>query len=692
MVRGIINLALGLLVCSSNVLANSACYSSELSKTYSHCSLPVLTHVGEFTSLMKLVGNDASVNSFCQSLPPSYRYNQNNCPQAMKKMAYDKVKSFCGCIKSMCMPTQCGYGSSKCPKAPCGNSCADLKTDSSNCGNCGVKLLKCQYGQTCQSSSCKQPCPYGKPDQCPDPNKYGALTCTNKQTDCENCGQCGSKCNNGQTCKNGKCVFKAPTCPADKPLSCTTGSTTTCVDPKSPDTCGSCTNKCTSPKTSCDGTTCTCPTETTTCGSLCCSSGQTCTAGKCVTPPPPCTPCGSYCCDTATELCYTVGNTHYCQPTSSTCTSTQTKCGNSCCDNASETCGSNQNCQPKVITPICSSTQTLCGTTCCDNTSQTCGSDLTCQPKITTPTCSSTQTLCGTTCCDNNSQTCASDMTCQPKVTTPTCSSTQTQCGTTCCNNDDQTCASDSTCQSKVDCMGMGPLCGSACCPSGNTCGPNNVCQAPGTCIATGSTQLCSRASTSLQCCSGLCASENSDTPFGTCYCEVTGGGCSADNNCCDGICSDGVCTSPTAPSGCKEGTTACGTSCVCGDNLTCDIPFATTCSAGTTACGTNCCSSSQTCSFDLTCEDTCSAGTTLCGINCCSSDQTCSSSLTCQDPAPTCGTGTTACGSNCLKSGVRHSRCHVPIGPDDVRISSYLQSARNVPMRLELGLLLEPM
>lgn len=54
---------------------------------------------------------------------------------------------------------------------------------------------QCKYGEDCQYGQCKPVCPADKPDQCPNPQKYGALECTNKQKDLKNCGQCGTKVN-----------------------------------------------------------------------------------------------------------------------------------------------------------------------------------------------------------------------------------------------------------------------------------------------------------------------------------------------------------------------------------------------------------------------------------------------------------------------------------------------------------------
>lgn len=129
----------------------------------------------------------------------------------------------------------------------CGLGCADFRSDSQNCGACGVA---CQSLQICQDSSCqcrpgsvrcgascvittsdRQNCgacgtaclvDAGTPEvcelghcraQCTQPGLTNCSGgCVNLQTDAVNCGQCGRACLAGQSCRAGSCssdVFAA---------------------------------------------------------------------------------------------------------------------------------------------------------------------------------------------------------------------------------------------------------------------------------------------------------------------------------------------------------------------------------------------------------------------------------------------------------------------------------------------------
>ncbi|HEX4803168.1 MAG TPA: MXAN_6577-like cysteine-rich protein, partial [Myxococcaceae bacterium] len=127
----------------------------------------------------------------------------------------------------------------------CGAGCADFRSDSLNCGACGVA---CQSLQICQDSTCQcrpgsvlcggscvvttsdQNCgACGRSCQLPDggpavctPNPDGGLPeclaqctpdltncaggCVNLQSDLFNCGQCGKLCLDGQSCRAGSCT------------------------------------------------------------------------------------------------------------------------------------------------------------------------------------------------------------------------------------------------------------------------------------------------------------------------------------------------------------------------------------------------------------------------------------------------------------------------------------------------------
>lgn len=57
---------------------------------------------GENTALMKMIGNDPSVQRYRRSLPSSNRFDNSKYTQAIKTMSYSKVKTFYRYVKSMC--------------------------------------------------------------------------------------------------------------------------------------------------------------------------------------------------------------------------------------------------------------------------------------------------------------------------------------------------------------------------------------------------------------------------------------------------------------------------------------------------------------------------------------------------------------------------------------------------------------
>src|SRR5690606_22684641 len=105
----------------------------------------------------------------------------------------------------------------------CGESCVDLRTDTSNCGQC---FVSCAAGQRCHDGSCT-PCPEG-------------LTlcdgvCTDLTSDADHCGACGARC-------AGACVDSSCRLPCPAPMLDCGGS---CLDPRfDPANCGDCGMAC----------------------------------------------------------------------------------------------------------------------------------------------------------------------------------------------------------------------------------------------------------------------------------------------------------------------------------------------------------------------------------------------------------------------------------------------------------------
>jgi hypothetical protein len=110
----------------------------------------------------------------------------------------------------------------------CGGDCADISTDSYNCGGCG---LACPGGTTCVAGRCGTGCATGAVD-CNG-------TCYDPLTAAAACGGCGKACGDGQYCRFGNCVAEM----------CGWGDTwcpgSDCVNlPSSPNNCGACGAQC----------------------------------------------------------------------------------------------------------------------------------------------------------------------------------------------------------------------------------------------------------------------------------------------------------------------------------------------------------------------------------------------------------------------------------------------------------------
>lgn len=150
-----------------------------------------------------------------------------NCGSCGNKCGLNETCKNGTCTEDTCDPA-CGEGL-RC----CGGTCVDTKTDPNNCGFCGnvcdpetsdscvggqcscMGALECRSGQKC----------------CP------GIGCRNITSDTTNCGDCGIRCNMGESCIDGQCMCgSSPACAENE--ACCSGM---CMDISSdPNNCGGC--------------------------------------------------------------------------------------------------------------------------------------------------------------------------------------------------------------------------------------------------------------------------------------------------------------------------------------------------------------------------------------------------------------------------------------------------------------------
>jgi hypothetical protein len=168
------------------------------------------------------------------------------------------------CSGGVCAAT-CPCGSTVCSAPavccdPANSVCADLSSDSQNCGTCGHA---CTAPFTCVGGACAcngVVCAAG--DAC------CSTGCRNLDDDPQNCGTCGNACGAGSTCVGGVCICGSVSCAAGQ-ICCAS----TCVDPQTSSTnCGACGNACQRGE-SCSGAMCSCGPSHCVGNETCCSDG-----------------------------------------------------------------------------------------------------------------------------------------------------------------------------------------------------------------------------------------------------------------------------------------------------------------------------------------------------------------------------------------------------------------------------------
>lgn len=87
----------------------------------------------------------------------------------------------------------------------CNNQCTSIRTDSRNCGRCGVV---CSPGMSCQNGNCRVNCTANQAS-CQD-------GCFNLTSDAKHCGSCTNSCPRGLICERSTCA--APPTPMLVPV------------------------------------------------------------------------------------------------------------------------------------------------------------------------------------------------------------------------------------------------------------------------------------------------------------------------------------------------------------------------------------------------------------------------------------------------------------------------------------------
>jgi hypothetical protein len=154
------------------------------------------------------------IDGKCGCLPPltdcdgkcrDTRYDENNCGACRNECGTSptdcdpkRPNTDYGCGESACGKVQCKGGFGDCnhdlntaysDKGCLSDGCeTDLRTDTNNCGSCGVK---CAPGQECRDDGdgpqCLEPCAKANLTQC----QFG---CVDLLSDKSNCGMCGNMC------------------------------------------------------------------------------------------------------------------------------------------------------------------------------------------------------------------------------------------------------------------------------------------------------------------------------------------------------------------------------------------------------------------------------------------------------------------------------------------------------------------
>ncbi len=202
-------------------------------------------------------------------------WNQTHCGACGNACGGEEICLPLGerCVGAFC-PSECRCATGR---TLCGNRCVDVQVDPLNCGRCGVK---CGEQQSCQEANCVLSCSEGK-SSCDG-------RCVDLQNDVGYCGSCKARCGENQVCGQGICLCKEGFAVCGE----------TCRDlQKDPKHCGACDTVCSTLEV-CSAGQCVCRDGLARCGEACvnlrddtrhcgacgvaCRADQSCNGGKCV--------------------------------------------------------------------------------------------------------------------------------------------------------------------------------------------------------------------------------------------------------------------------------------------------------------------------------------------------------------------------------------------------------------------------
>ena len=163
----------------------------------------------------------------------------------------------------------------------CGDACADLQRDPTSCGACGAA---CAPGETCRDGQCA--CGPGRGGVGAGAFCGGACcddACVDLDADVANCGACGVRCGDGESCDGGECrcgSTRGSAGPACGPTE--TCCTDACADLGFDEaSCGGCGIGC-GPGEFCNAGACQCGTDAGEVGAgRLCGAAQTCCGTGC---------------------------------------------------------------------------------------------------------------------------------------------------------------------------------------------------------------------------------------------------------------------------------------------------------------------------------------------------------------------------------------------------------------------------